>query len=61
MLPPARYVLGFTATKFKPKPSTEAFYLEALGVETFDSRIPQSYSKNSYDEVESVADYFAKT
>ena len=61
MLPPARFVLGFTATKFKPKPSTEAFYLEALGAQIFDSHIPQSYSKTSYDTIESVPEYFEKT
>jgi len=61
MLPAAHYVLGFTATKFKPIPSTEAYYLEALGVKTFDSLIPQSYTKNSYDEVQSVPEFFATT
>ena len=59
--PPAYFVLGFTATKFKPQPSIEAQYLEALGVKTFDSKIKQSYTSHSYDPIDSFEDFFDTT
>lgn len=61
MPPPAYFVLGFTATKFKPQPSIEAQYLEALGVKTFDSKIQQSYTSHSYDPIDSFEDFFDTT
>ena len=59
--PPAYFVLGFTATKFKPQPSIEAQHLEELGVKTFDSKITQSYTSHSYDLIDSFEDFFDTT